>query len=187
MPERAQQPAPHATPHTPVAGGTEYQRLMDARQALETRYWRLMKAIRAGTVADIQQANRDIDRLESRMRALARDLSEIDTRRAAPAGLPYLYAVRVEALGVTGYLEATYAPERYTLDTRTLPTALHARLSAYLLGGRDALPYWYRKERARYRPSPKATDDDRALMTDLWKWCKHEELPDHLVKVGASS
>lgn len=167
IPLTAQQPAPHATPRTPAAGGVEYAQLMTARTELETRYWRLMRARRAGTVADIVQADRDIDRLESRMRALARQLAEIDTRRAAPAGLPYLYSVRVGALEVSGYLPATFAPECWTLDTRTLPDDLRERLTAYLLSGRDAVPYSYRRERRRYRVNPNATPDALALFGAL--------------------
>lgn len=169
IPLTAAQPAPHATPRTPAAGGTEYARLMDARQELETRYWRLMRAVRVGSVASIEQANREIDTLESRMRAIARDLSEIDTRRAAPAGVPYLYRVQVGALAVSGYLPdpITYAPECLTLDTRTLPESLRAELTAYLLSGRDALPYAYRRERGRYRVNPNAAPDALALFGTL--------------------
>lgn len=169
IPLTAQQPAPHATPRTPAAGGTDYARLMDARQELETRYWRLMRAIRAGSVASIEQANREIDTLESRMRAIARDLSEIDTRRAAPAGVPYLYRVQVGALEVSGYLPdpITYAPECLTLDTRTLPDDLKERLTAYLLSGRDAVPYKYHSAKKRYYPNGRATDDAVALFGAL--------------------
>lgn len=169
IPLTAAQPAPNARRRVNAAGGTEYAQLMSARTELETRYWRLMRARRAGTVTDIVQADRDIDRLESRMRALARQLAEIDTRKAAPAGLPYLYSVRVGALEVSGHLPATFAPECWTLDTRTLPDDLRERLTAYLLSGRDAVPYSYRRERGRYRVNPNATPDALALMGALWR------------------
>lgn len=167
MPLRAAQPAPNAPQRGNTAGSAEAEKLDTLRRRHYTAHLERIRYRRAGNPAQAEIWGRKITLLEAQMQSLAAQLEEVATR-SAPAGLPYLYRVDVAGLEVTGDLPATYAPEVWTLDTRTLPEELHGRLSAYLLGGREALPYKYKRTRARYWPNSDAREEDRALMVTLW-------------------
>lgn len=189
QPLRSPQNVPHASPRTQAAGSAEAARLEDLKAELETRYYRLVKARNTGSVADIQAADRRITELEGRIAKTLEELAAIDTRRSAPPGIVHLYAVEVPGLNVAGYVEAVYAPERYVLDTHWLGMVpdLRERLGRYLHSGVDAAPYWYRKDRHRYRENPNASADYRCLMADLWKHVTLAPVVQRLVKVGVSS
>lgn len=134
-----------------------------------TRYYKLARARSVGSAASISKISAEIDRLEAEIHRMTEGT---DARPSAPAGRPNLYAVTVPALEVTGYLPATYAAERWVLDTHTLPGELRERLGAYLMGGREALPFKHKRTRGRYWLNSDAREEDRALMVSLWGYAQ---------------
>lgn len=167
-PETAARPAPHATRKGNTAGSAEAARLEELKLALENRHWRLSRARNVGSVASIEQASRGIDALERQIAGVKRKLAEIDTSSRVPAGVVNLYEATVPGLNITGYVEAIHAPEHGTLDTHGLTSELRAQLNAYLLSGRNAPPYRYKRTRQRYWPNPECPEADRLLFQQLY-------------------
>ena len=165
----AQQPVPNGKPRTRAVGSVEVEALDEKKAELETRHWRLRRAINEGSVADIEAASRRVEEIERAITILQATIEDMDTSRGRPCHTPNLYRVTVPPIcTLIAGQEFDNAPEyAYQLDTHALPEALHERLEAYLHSGTDAMPYWYWEARLKYRSNPRVPDDTFDLMNRL--------------------
>lgn len=166
----AQQPAPHHSA-APNLAGWEYAYSLEQRQAeLEARHWRLRRAINTGSVADIEAAGRRIDELEQNIQTVKAALEQVDVGRGRPCHTPNLYRITTDPTQtlIAGQVFEVSVGRAWILDTHALPDALHARLTAYLHSGTDAMPYVYRAPRGRYETRHRVPDGTRALLASLF-------------------
>lgn len=156
---------PYGLQKADYRGSVEAERLEKAKQdAIEAK-----RAARNAPGYELQERyERQHEAAMTRAATLARSLDAIEPRasRTRP-GVPGLYLVLVPGVSVSGYLEATHAPQSLTLDTRSLPGDLRERLWRWLGEEGSALPCWYRADRARYRVNPNMADDVLSLVSSL--------------------
>lgn len=102
-----------------------------------------------------------------RLTAELGNLGSLQPRASHQPGQSGLYWVRPAPVLYSGHLIGVYTLGPYTLDTRTLPDDLRARLWRYLDSGVSVKPYRHKARQSRYYPEDKAPDDLRALLTAL--------------------
>jgi len=179
----AQQPAPHNSA-SPNLAGWEYATALEQKQAeLETRHWRLRRAINTGSVADIEAASRRIDDLEQNIQTVKAALEQVDATRGRPCHTPNLYRITTDPteILIAGQVFQVCVGRAWILDTHALPEALHARLTAYLHSGTEALPYKYKRTRSRYWPNDKVPEDTRALLNAVGGYATEAIVPKRAV------
>ena len=133
---------------------------LEARHAaVVTMHWRLVRAMRSGSVDDIIAAGERLTELEARRDRLAAELAGVDGGRSRPPGGAYL--IEVPPFG-------DHPGETYRLDPATLPDSLRERLRDYLHSGSDCAPYFYRPARKKYTPNERAPEDTRVLLREIW-------------------
>lgn len=156
---------PYGLQKADYRGSVEAERLEKAKQdAIEAK-----RAARNAPGFELQERyERQHEAAMTRAATLARSLDAIEPRasRTRP-GVPGLYFVSVPAVSVSGYLEATHAPQSLTLDTRSLSGDLRERLWRWLGEGSDMLPWRYTADRQRYKARSGRTPEENGRLEDV--------------------